>query len=166
PDSALSLEDKEALEQVLPSGQLFDSPYSFYLYIATLFKSSTLIYHEVLFTQHALSCVPPNVDTSPLWHTVVKGYTELGMYEDAYAAWLSIPSESQKRESISQIVYKMCEHKQVDQLMTFNFAGLADEVQDALAFKARNVDPRSQPRYSHILYSWYLGKGDYRKVWD
>ncbi|KAK7060140.1 hypothetical protein VNI00_000904 [Paramarasmius palmivorus] len=164
PSSAMSPEDREALEQVLPSGHLFDSPHSFYLYIATLFKSSSLLYHEVLFTQHALSCVPPNADTSSLWYTVVKGYTELGMYEDAYAAWLSVPSDSQKRESISHIVYKMCENKHVDKLMTFNFAGLADEVQDALAFKARNADPRSQPRYSHILYSWYLAKGDYRQA--
>jgi nuclear pore complex protein Nup160 len=46
--------------------------------------------------------------------------------------------------------------------MSFNFAGLADEVQDALAFKARNVDPRVLPAWSRILYTWYIRRGDYR----
>ncbi|KAF9268301.1 hypothetical protein L218DRAFT_607126 [Marasmius fiardii PR-910] len=164
PENALNPEDKEALEQVMPSNRLFVSAYDFYLYIASLFKSSTNLFHEVAFTQYAMSCVPPGTDTSPLWLTIVKGYTELGMYEDAYGAWLSITSDAQKRESISHIVYKMCEHNQVSLLMNFNFSGFADEVEDALAFKARNVDPRSRPRYSHILYSWYLSKGDYRNA--
>ncbi|KAK1217352.1 hypothetical protein PQX77_019987 [Marasmius sp. AFHP31] len=164
PESALTPEDREALEQVMPSNQMFASAYEFYLYTATLFKSSANLYHEVSFTQQALSCASSGRDTTPLWLTIVKGYTELGMYEDAYGAWLSIMSDVQKRESISHIVYKMCDHHHVNQLMNFNFAGFADEVEDALAFKARNIDPRSQPRYSHILYSWYLARGDYRNA--
>ena len=50
-------------------------------------------------------------------------------------------------------------------LMSFNFTGIADEVEDALAFKARNViivDPRVTPYYSRILYLWYAHRGDYR----
>lgn len=46
--------------------------------------------------------------------------------------------------------------------MTFNFAGFAEEVEDALAFKSRNADPRVRPFYSRILYTWYILRGDYR----
>lgn len=69
---------------------------------------------------------------------------------------------SRKRDSASQLVYRMCEEHAVDRLMTYTFAGLADEVEDALSFKARNADPRARPFYSRILYSWYIQRGDYR----
>lgn len=69
---------------------------------------------------------------------------------------------NRKRENISQLIYRMCETDQVEKLLSFNFAGYADEVEDALAFKARNGDPLVRPNYSQILYSWYLLRGDYR----
>ena len=69
---------------------------------------------------------------------------------------------SRKRECTSQLLYRMCEENAVDRLMALNFAGLADEVEDALAFKARNADPRIRPFYSRILYTWYVSRGDYR----
>lgn len=56
----------------------------------------------------------------------------------------------------------MCEDNAVETLMSFNFAGIADEVEAALSFKARNVDPRVRPCYSRILYLWYTRRGDYR----
>jgi nuclear pore complex protein Nup160 len=56
----------------------------------------------------------------------------------------------------------MCEDNAVELLMSYNFAGMAEEVEDVLAFKARNIDPRVRPSYSSILYSWYTRKGDHR----
>ena len=46
--------------------------------------------------------------------------------------------------------------------MTYSFAGVTNEVEDALSFKARNADPRIRPFYSRILYTWYIDHGDYR----
>lgn len=69
---------------------------------------------------------------------------------------------SRKRDCVSQLTYKMCEDNAVDALMSFNFAGMASEVEDALSFKARNVDPRLRPSYSDILYTWYTRKGDHK----
>ena len=63
---------------------------------------------------------------------------------------------------MSQLVYKMCEDGAVDRLLTMNFQGLVQEVELSLSFKARNADPRSQPNWSHILYTWYITRGDYR----
>jgi len=86
----------------------------------------------------------------------------LGAISSFLTYHILMPSIYRKRESISLLVYKVCENNWVNQLMTFNFSGFANEVEDALAFKARNVDPRLQPSYSRILYSWYLHRGDYR----
>jgi nuclear pore complex protein Nup160 len=56
----------------------------------------------------------------------------------------------------------MCEENAVQKLMNFDFVGIAGEVEAALAFKARNADPRIRPSYSRILYTWYTRRGDYR----
>ena len=56
----------------------------------------------------------------------------------------------------------MCEDNALGELLSFNFAGISDEVEDALSFKARNVDPRVQPYYSKILYAWYASRADHR----
>lgn len=56
----------------------------------------------------------------------------------------------------------MCEENAVEKLVQFEFTGITNEIEAALAFKARNADPRSQPSYSKILYAWYVKRGDYR----
>jgi hypothetical protein len=56
----------------------------------------------------------------------------------------------------------MCEEHAIERLMSFNFVGLVDEVEASLSFKARNADPRVQPFYSRILYTWYVTHGDHR----
>ncbi|KAI0356677.1 hypothetical protein OH77DRAFT_1423630 [Trametes cingulata] len=164
PHSALSVDDQEALAVVLPGEKPFPAQFDFYLHVADLFKAALSTYHEVFFTQLALSVAPPGINTVSLWQGVIKGLTDLGQYEDAYTAMVSAPYERLKRECTSQLLYRMCEENAVDRLMALNFAGLADEVEDALAFKARNADPRIRPFYSRILYTWYVSRGDYRNA--
>lgn len=67
-----------------------------------------------------------------------------------------------KRECVSQLTFHMCENNAVESFMSFDFAGIAKEVEAALSFKARNVEPNSRPAYAHILYTWYVQKGNYR----
>ncbi|KAJ7087255.1 nucleoporin Nup120/160-domain-containing protein [Mycena belliarum] len=164
PDNALSPEDHEALSFVLPASDPFDSAFFFYLHASKLFKAASLVQYEVLFAQFALSVAPPEADTSSLWSTIIKGYTDLSLYDDAYSSLIATPYEKQKRECVAQLVYRMCEDNSVEKLVSFNFPGFADEVEDALAFKARNVDPRLHPSYSRILYSWHTFRGDHRSA--
>ncbi|OBZ71774.1 hypothetical protein A0H81_08206 [Grifola frondosa] len=138
--------------------------FDFYLHASGLFKAASVACHDVFFMQLALSVSPPDIDTSGLWHGVIKGLTDLGQYEDAYTTLVSTPYEKLKRDCIGQLVYRMCEENAVEQLMAFNFCGLADEVEDALSFKTRNADPRVRPFYSRILYTWYVSRGDYRNA--
>lgn len=56
----------------------------------------------------------------------------------------------------------MCENDAIDAFMSFDFAGVAKEVEAALAFKARNAEPDSRPPYAHILYAWHIQRGNYR----
>jgi len=94
-DNALSSEDQEALTVVLPSAELFGSEFSFYIHVLMLFKSKSLVHHEVLFAQLALSVTPPGVDTVSLWYSIIKGHTDLGLYENAYASLIATPHDKQ-----------------------------------------------------------------------
>lgn len=78
---------------MLPGARLFTSDFEFYLHAAALFKSGSVITHEVHFTQLALSVAPYAVDTSELWYSAIKGLIDLGLYEDAYTALMSSPYE-------------------------------------------------------------------------
>ncbi|GBE77402.1 hypothetical protein SCP_0102750 [Sparassis crispa] len=151
-DSALTTEDHEALAGVLPGAVFFQSVFDFYLHVAGLFKAVSVTSSEVVFSQLALSVAPPGVDSASLWHAVIRGLTDLELYEDAI--W----------ECVSQLMYRMCEEHAVDRLMALNFVGFVDEVEESLSFKARNADPRVRPFYSRILYMWYISHGDYRNA--
>ncbi|KAG6813445.1 hypothetical protein H0H92_010779 [Tricholoma furcatifolium] len=161
---AFSPEDQEILARILPASELLESQHFYYIHVSNLFKLASLVNYEVSFAQLAISVAPPDADTSPLWSTVIHGLTDLSLYEDAYACVMSTPYDNLKRECVSQLAYRMCEDNSVDTLMTFNFAGLADEVEAALGFKARNIDPRVRPSYSRILYTWFIRRGDYRNA--
>ena len=91
PDSALVLEDKNAFSAVLPNASLLDSDFSFYLHLRELFRTASVTHHEVRASQLALSVAPPGDDTSELWYRVVKGLTELGAFDDAYATLAASP---------------------------------------------------------------------------
>lgn len=92
-DSGLSIEDSEALASVVPGAELFYSDFAFYLHAASLFKSGSLVCHDVHFSQLALSVAGPDADTTELWYSIIKGYTDLAGYDDAYASLIACPHE-------------------------------------------------------------------------
>ena len=59
PHSALSSDDRDALRAVLPAGKLFETRFGFYLHASELLNAALSTYHDVLFTQLALSNAPP-----------------------------------------------------------------------------------------------------------
>ena len=91
PDGALAPEDRDAFAAVLPNASLLGSDFAFYLHLRELFRAASATHHEVRASQLALSVAPPGDDTSELWRGVIKGLTELGAYDDAYAALAASP---------------------------------------------------------------------------
>ena len=73
---------------------LFDSEFTFYIHASTIFRSSGLTEQEVSFVRLALSVTPRDVDTSELWFSLIRGYVDLGYYEDAYSAIIATPYDS------------------------------------------------------------------------
>ncbi|KAG8969377.1 hypothetical protein FRB90_010750, partial [Tulasnella sp. 427] len=58
----------------------------------------------------------------------------------------------------------MCDKGEIDRLTRWNFVGFQQEVENVLAFKARNADPIGWPNYANVLYAWYTFRGDYRSA--
>lgn len=56
----------------------------------------------------------------------------------------------------------MCDSDQIERLVSLNFIGYQSDVEETLAFKARNADPRQKPHYSQVLHAWYVFRGDFR----
>lgn len=94
PESGLSFEDAEALSSVLPAKALYDSDFSFYLEVSTIFRSNGLTQHEVSFLRLALSVAPPEADTADIWYALTRGYIELSSWENAYSSIIATPFDS------------------------------------------------------------------------
>ena len=95
PDHALSPDDIEALTSLLPAAHTIQSQFAYYPFVSELFKTYLLTRYEVQFAQLAISPAPPGTDTSSLWATVTKGFADLALYEEAYAALMAMPYEKQ-----------------------------------------------------------------------
>jgi len=70
------------------------SQFAFYLFAADLFRNH-YIQQEIHFSQLAIQLAPHGAETMQLWNAVVKGLTDLALYEDAYAAVMAMPFEKQ-----------------------------------------------------------------------
>jgi nuclear pore complex protein Nup160 len=68
--------------------------FAFYLHASALFKAASLTDYDVHFARLALSNAPPDWDTTDLWNTVIRGTTDLGYWDDAYATLMSAPHDS------------------------------------------------------------------------
>lgn len=178
----ITVNDNDALVAALPAAASFTSAEcDYYLHVAELFKTANLVLQEVYFTKLALTVWPEGEEysdaSSAAWDTIIRGYTNLGLYEDAYSELISSPHRDKyvchksniqsadnlvrTQQHVTHLVYKMCDDDTLDRLLSMNFRGLVEEVEAALSFKARNADPRISPNWSHILYTWYIRRGDY-----
>ncbi|KDQ20617.1 hypothetical protein BOTBODRAFT_626620 [Botryobasidium botryosum FD-172 SS1] len=153
----------QALTTIFPAATEIETVSGYYHHISTLFESLSLHSEVVSFCKLSIDTAPPE-DTKDMWFKVFRGYVELALYEEAYMALIQTPFEDLKHEFIRHLVTIMCENEEVDQLMKLNFIGFQSEVEDTLAFKARNTDPLARPNYARILYAWHVFKGDYRSA--
>lgn len=91
--SGVSDDEIEALAAVLQSTFL-TTECEYYLHVAGLFKLAGMISNEVKFLKLALSVWPETSEvetSSATWSAIIKGYSDLRLYEDAYTAIISSP---------------------------------------------------------------------------
>ncbi|KAL1744628.1 nucleoporin Nup120/160-domain-containing protein [Schizophyllum fasciatum] len=160
PDSGSSPSEREGLAKLLPDGPL-TSEYAFTVHCSQLFKAANYVFHEVRFAQLALSLASDEDEMVLLWESIIKGNTVLGYYEEAIAALIAAPDILSKTELVTGLVYHICESGAIPKLVSLDLSPFQADVEEALQFKARNVDPRVRPYYSKVLYTWYMSRGNY-----
>ncbi|KAG8956665.1 hypothetical protein FRC04_000143 [Tulasnella sp. 424] len=160
-DGLLESEDTDALEDVLPLDEYYLPHY--YNHVADLFAECSLDVYVAQFTKLAIDSSPEEV-SEKLWETLLTSYIALGLYEDAYMALISMPHQPLQQRFISRLVTAMCDKGEIDRLTRWNFVGFQQDVENVLAFKARNADPIGWPNYANVLYAWYTFRGDYRSA--
>ncbi|KAJ7929169.1 nucleoporin Nup120/160-domain-containing protein [Mycena leptocephala] len=163
PDNALTPEDHEALSFVLPATDPFDTAFFFYLHASKLFKMASLVQHEVFFTQLALSVAPLDADTSSLWNTIIKGYTDLSLYDDAYSSLIATPYEQQKRECVGQLVYRMCETRLSKSLCRSIFLASSTKWRRHWHSSSERRSTHPAELFSHPVFLVYF-RGDHRNA--
>lgn len=97
---------------------------------------------------------------SDLSFSTFRAQVQLQDYTGAYHTIIASADKLFKSECIHSLVTNMCEAGQMPSLLRFNFSGLQAEVEKTLSFKARNSNPFAAPNYFHILYSYYIHRGD------
>lgn len=98
PENGLPIEDLEALDACFPNGCLH-SECDYYLHVSGLFKKAGMLAQEVHFLKLALAVWPKGQElleiSSSTWNAIIKGYSDLGLYDDAYCYLLSSPHVDQ-----------------------------------------------------------------------
>ncbi|CCA68133.1 hypothetical protein PIIN_02000 [Serendipita indica DSM 11827] len=136
---------------------------AYYDHVAKLFEAEAQYGMAVLFYRLAIESANDDEPTTDLWYNIFKGELALENFERAYTTLAEMSEQPVLRtNSVTELVTKMCERNKVETLLSFNFVGFADDVEQALGFKARNADPLDRPVYSKIYYAWAVKKGDYR----
>lgn len=94
-----------------------------------------------------------------------RSHVEMEEFADAYFHLLAIPFDDLQRESLRTLISIMCEQGRVEEMLSFNFAGLQAELERTLSFKARNSDPLLEGiNYYHILYAFHVRRGDLKSA--
>ncbi|KAF8314772.1 hypothetical protein DL93DRAFT_2167187 [Clavulina sp. PMI_390] len=156
-------EETIALAAVLPPDVHINSAISYFRHLVGLFEKTYNATEVVHFARLAISHSDPG-SAQDLWLKSHKALLDLGQYEDAYATMTTTPFPELQRELTRNLVNSMCDNDQIERLVSFNFVGYQNDVEETLAFKARNADPRQKPHYSEVLHAWYVFRGDFRSA--
>lgn len=135
------------------------------------FRRARYLPHVARFASLALSyansasAIERKYKVRELHLALFRSHVEMEEYADAYFYLLAIPFDDLQRESLRTLISIMCEHGKVEELLSFNFAGLQAEVERTLSFKARNSDPLHEGiNYYHILYAFHVQRSDLKSA--
>ncbi|CAO1614418.1 unnamed protein product [Parajaminaea phylloscopi] len=163
----------------LPSDHSMRSPPSvvmttYWRHIADLFEAVEADEQTAQFAQLAIEAAQSEEQESlailgsatirDMYFRLFRAHLSLGHFEDCYRVITDSPVGSLRRDCLRMLIPSMCESGCESQLLDFNFAGLQQEVERNLSFKARNSDPTANPPYFYILYSYHMRRADYKSA--
>ncbi|KAJ1799176.1 hypothetical protein LPJ59_002014, partial [Coemansia sp. RSA 2399] len=168
------------LQCVLP-GHVLDAGHAsaYHEHIADLFEKARHFAGVSRFSRLALAALEDEEDSAvatrerlqqqqqQLWFKIFHAELEQNAYEYAYIAMMSNPDQKVKQDCLRHLIGVLCERDGGVAVLCrrLSFAGLQEDVERSLLFKARHSDILvSRPNYYKILYSFHIHRGNYRNA--
>ncbi|KAI9505139.1 nucleoporin Nup120/160-domain-containing protein [Coemansia spiralis] len=168
------------LQYVLPRPVLESGlAYTYHEHIADLFEAARSFAGVSRFSHLALESLQEEAELEgsgitaalakerrqKLWFKIFHAELELNAYEKAYIAVMANPDQKLQQDCLRHLVGVLCEREGgVAILCRLSFAGLQEDVERSLLFKARHSDILAKPNYYKILYSFHVYRGNYRNA--
>lgn len=147
---------------------------TYYRHVADLFEAAGADVQTAEFAQLAVQSAKGSNGTltadldsqalRSLYFRLFRAQLSLGHFAQCYQTVMDIPFGSLRCDCLRTLISATCESGAYSELLGFNFAGLQPEVERNLSFKARNSDPRTNPPYFQILYSYHMRRVDYKSA--
>jgi nuclear pore complex protein Nup160 len=108
----------------------------------------------------------PTTIKGRLWANVFKFTLDLNYFYDAYCAIISNPDEESKSICLRRFIFVLYERGAIKILCDgrLPFTGLADKVEQELAWKAERSDISAKPNSYKLLYAFEMNRHNWRKA--
>ncbi|KAJ2400089.1 hypothetical protein GGI23_002253, partial [Coemansia sp. RSA 2559] len=160
-------------EHVLEAGNAS----AYYEHIADLFEKARHFAGVSRFSRLALAALEDEPEDAAiatregrqqqLWFKIFHAELEQNAYEYAYIAMMSNPDQKVQQDCLRHLIGVLCERDGGVAVLCrrLSFAGLQEDVERSLLFKARHSDVLvARPNYYKILYSFHVHRGNYRNA--
>ncbi|KAJ2559530.1 hypothetical protein EV175_000288 [Coemansia sp. RSA 1933] len=160
------------LQAVLPTQVLAAGAASaYYEHVADLFETAHFFEGVSRFSRMALAALQNEEGEGRtgreqrLWFKIFHAELELGTYEQAYVAMMRNPDAAAQQDCLRHLVGVLCERDGgVAILCGLSFAGLQEDVERSLLFRARHGDLAARTNPYRVLYAFHVHRGNYRNA--
>ena len=108
-------------------------------------------------------CPQDHKERATLSYILFSYHLKLGHNEDAYAAMMSNPDVSRRKDSLRQFLVTLFDRGQLSQLAGYPYTDMIDDVEAIIESRARSAD-LSVNNYYDFLYSFHVSKENFRKA--
>ncbi|KFM78723.1 Nuclear pore complex protein Nup160, partial [Stegodyphus mimosarum] len=101
----------------------------------------------------------------PIFYSVLfKHHLNLGHSTEAFSTLIKNPDSSRRKDCLRQLIVKLCEEKQFQKIIEFNYLAYEEEVIAILESRARCSDLCHNTSFYGILYALHVHHKKYRKA--
>lgn len=147
--------------------------HQYYEHVMKLFTEHGATEQVLVFARHALAALitvetgeAVSTSTATARETITTSIflaaLELHRFDEAFAALADIRTAESRLSCLKTLVSTMCDAGAERQLCRMPFHSMEGDFVASLVFKARNSNVADRPNYYHVLYAYFVGRGDYK----
>jgi len=136
----------------------------YFLKVISLLEQFPCTHLVINLAQTAIAMCPEGHKEKPTLSYILFSYhLKLGHNEDAYAAMMSNPEASRRKDSLRQFLVTLFDRGELSELAGYHYTDMIDEVESIIESRARSAD-LSVNNYYDFLYSFHVTRQNFRKA--